>query len=253
EDRIDHTDPRAGGPLRYRRGPHAAQGAAGRLLPRRGRRRRGARTALPARPRLRGADGADEPSPRRHRHRLPAHRLGLVPHLLLPGPGGPRPRRRRLRHAPRSLAGRAARRCGRLLTDPRTNRIPTDDFREHPEHHARHRPALRRRRPDRPHRLPPPRRAHRPRPAPPREAGGIAMQVPEGQDIAVEAELESVVEGIYAHGTVTAHLEGECSRCLDPVDQDVTARLDELFMYPEKVRADEKEDTALLESDEVNL
>ncbi|ATG54618.1 metal-binding protein [Brachybacterium ginsengisoli] len=89
--------------------------------------------------------------------------------------------------------------------------------------------------------------------APPREVGGVAMQVPEGEDIAVEAELESVVEGIYAHGTVTAHLEGECSRCLDPVEQDVTARLDELFMYPEKVKADEREDTTLLEADEVNL
>ncbi len=89
--------------------------------------------------------------------------------------------------------------------------------------------------------------------APPREVGGVAMQVPEGEDIAVEAELESVVEGIYAHGTVTAHLEGECSRCLDPVEQDVSARLDELFMYPEKVKADEREDTTLLEADEVNL
>lgn len=78
------------------------------------------------------------------------------------------------------------------------------------------------------------RRVERTVPAPAREAGGIAMQVPEGQDIAVEAELESVVEGIYVHGTVTAHLEGECSRCLDPVEQDVTARVDELFMYPEK-------------------
>lgn len=90
-------------------------------------------------------------------------------------------------------------------------------------------------------------------PAPPREAGGIAMQVPEGEDIAVEAELESVVEGIYAHGTVTAHLEGECSRCLDPVEQDVSARLDELFMYPEKVKADEREDTTLFENDVVDL
>ncbi|WP_394214217.1 YceD family protein [Brachybacterium vulturis] len=97
------------------------------------------------------------------------------------------------------------------------------------------------------------RRIERTVPAPPREAGGVAMQVREGEDIAVEAELESVVEGIYAHGTVTAHLKGECSRCLDPVEQDVTARLDELFMFPEKVKADEKEDTALLEADEVNL
>ena len=97
------------------------------------------------------------------------------------------------------------------------------------------------------------RRVERTVPAPPREAGGIAMQVPEGQDIAVEAELESVVEGIYVHGTVTAHLEGECSRCLDPVDQDVSARLDELFMYPEKVRAEEKEDSVLFEDDAVNV
>ncbi|ATG51765.1 metal-binding protein [Brachybacterium vulturis] len=97
------------------------------------------------------------------------------------------------------------------------------------------------------------RRVERTVPAPPREAGGVAMQVREGEDLAVEAELESVVEGIYAHGTVTAHLEGECSRCLDPVEQDVVARLDELFMFPDKVKADEKEDTTLLEADEVNL
>lgn len=90
-------------------------------------------------------------------------------------------------------------------------------------------------------------------PAPAREAGGLAMQVAEGDDIAVDLELESVVEGIYAHGTVTARLEGECSRCLDPVEQDVTARLDELFLYPEKVKADELEDSVLLEDDEVRL
>ncbi|MGP9539296.1 YceD family protein [Brachybacterium sp. AOP43-C2-M15] len=97
------------------------------------------------------------------------------------------------------------------------------------------------------------RRVERAVPAPAREAGGIAMQVPEGQEIAVEAELESVVEGVYVHGTAVAHLEGECSRCLDPVEQDVTARIDELFMFPEKVRAEEKEDTVLLEDDDVNL
>src|SRR5699024_3940369 len=97
------------------------------------------------------------------------------------------------------------------------------------------------------------RRVERTVPAPPREAGGIAMQVPEGQDIAVEAELESVVEGIYVHGTVTAHLEGECSRCLDPVEQDVTARVDELFMYPEKVKAEDRDDSVLFEDDAVNV
>ena len=90
-------------------------------------------------------------------------------------------------------------------------------------------------------------------PAPAREAGGLAMQVAEGDDIAVEIELESVVEGIYVHGTVTAELEGECSRCLDPVEQDVSPRVDELFLYPEKVKAAEREDSVLLEEDEVRL
>jgi uncharacterized protein len=97
------------------------------------------------------------------------------------------------------------------------------------------------------------RRVERTVPAPAREAGGLAMQVPEGDDIAVELELESVVEGIYVHGTVTAELEGECSRCLDPVEQDVSTRLDELFLYPEKVKAEEREDSVLLEDDEVRL
>ncbi len=90
-------------------------------------------------------------------------------------------------------------------------------------------------------------------PAPAQETGSLAMQVPEGEDIAVEAELESVVEGIYVHGTVTAHLEGECSRCLDPVEQDVAARIDELFLFPEKVKAEEREDSTLLIDDEVHL
>ena len=90
-------------------------------------------------------------------------------------------------------------------------------------------------------------------PAPAREAGGLAMQVAEGDPITIELELESVVEGIYAHGTVTAHLEGECSRCLDPVDQDIATRFDELFLYPEKVKAEEREDSVLLVDDEVRL
>lgn len=89
--------------------------------------------------------------------------------------------------------------------------------------------------------------------APARDAGGQAMQVPEGETIDVEAELESVVEGIYVHGTVTTHLEGECSRCLDPVKQDIGVRIDELFMYPEKLTAEEKEDAVLFEDDQVDL
>ncbi|MCL6423550.1 DUF177 domain-containing protein [Brachybacterium sp. JHP9] len=83
--------------------------------------------------------------------------------------------------------------------------------------------------------------------------GNLAMTVPAGESIEVEAELESVVEGIYAGGTVRAHLTGECSRCLDPVEQDVIARIDELFSYPEKVKKDEEDDVVMLSGDEVDL
>lgn len=90
-------------------------------------------------------------------------------------------------------------------------------------------------------------------PAPALDELGPAMQVPEDEEISLELELESVVEGIYAHGTLTAHLEGECSRCLDPVEEDLAVSIGELFMYPEKVKADEREDTLMLDGDDVDL
>ncbi len=90
-------------------------------------------------------------------------------------------------------------------------------------------------------------------PAPESDSEVLAMQVPAGEPIHVEAELESVVEGIYVHGTATARLQGECSRCLDPVEQDITVRIDEMFMYPHKVDPADEEDIATLEGDEVDL
>lgn len=90
-------------------------------------------------------------------------------------------------------------------------------------------------------------------PAPARDDLGVAMQPAPGEPIEVAAELESVVEGIYAHGTATTELVGECSRCLDPVTQDIAVRLDELFLFPEKVKADEREDAVLMEDDIVDL
>lgn len=90
-------------------------------------------------------------------------------------------------------------------------------------------------------------------PAPAHDPLGPAMQAPEGEPVQVDASLESVVEGIYVHATASTHLVGECSRCLDPVEDDIDLALDELFMYPEKVRADEREDTVLLEDDQVDL
>ncbi|MCW0215302.1 MAG: YceD family protein [Pseudonocardia sp.] len=59
--------------------------------------------------------------------------------------------------------------------------------------------------------------------------------VPAGSAIALDLRLESVSEGVYVSGTATARLEGECSRCLDPLSEDVVVRVDELFAYPDSI------------------
>ncbi|WP_084252712.1 YceD family protein [Devriesea agamarum] len=83
------------------------------------------------------------------------------------------------------------------------------------------------------------RRVHLEVPAP-AGFGSDVMAVPEGEPVDVDLSLESVVDGIYVAGSATAHIAGECSRCLDPVEDDLMVRLDELFMFPEKLEAQEK-------------
>lgn len=84
--------------------------------------------------------------------------------------------------------------------------------------------------------------------------GDPEFAVRPGDDITVEASLESVDEGIYVTGTAHADVHAECSRCLDPVDDHLDVRFDELFSYPEKVPAElEDEDVPVLEGDVIDL
>lgn len=63
--------------------------------------------------------------------------------------------------------------------------------------------------------------------------GGV-VAVPEGADIELNLRLEAVMEGVLASGTVLAPYSGECVRCLEPVDDEVTAEIQELYVYPER-------------------
>ena len=84
--------------------------------------------------------------------------------------------------------------------------------------------------------------------------GDPEFAVRPGDEITIEASLESVDEGIYVTGTASADVHAECSRCLDPVDDHLDVRFDELFSYPEKVPAElEDEDVPVLEGDVVDL
>jgi uncharacterized protein len=57
--------------------------------------------------------------------------------------------------------------------------------------------------------------------------------VPEGAPMELELRLESVMEGALVTGTARARAEGECVRCLEPLELDLEAEFQELFSYPD--------------------
>jgi uncharacterized protein len=70
--------------------------------------------------------------------------------------------------------------------------------------------------------------------APTTPALGVeTIGVPAGSPVALAVRLEAVTEGVYVSGTVRAALAGECARCLDPLTDEVTVEIGELFAYPD--------------------
>jgi uncharacterized protein len=65
----------------------------------------------------------------------------------------------------------------------------------------------------------------------PAALGSDVIGVLEGAPLAVDVRLESVSEGVLVTGTVTAPLQGECGRCLDPITDDVDVDICELFAF----------------------
>jgi DUF177 domain-containing protein len=54
-------------------------------------------------------------------------------------------------------------------------------------------------------------------------------QLSADRPVEVDGTLERIPEGIVVRGTVRAHWEAVCSRCLTPVEGDATVHVDELF------------------------
>jgi uncharacterized protein len=89
----------------------------------------------------------------------------------------------------------------------------------------------------------------------PTELGIEVLTVPEGAPLDLELRLESVMEGVLVTGTARAGLEGECARCLTPIEDEVDVDLQELYFYelPEDLAADETEETPVVVDDTVDL
>ncbi|GAA1874425.1 YceD family protein [Pseudonocardia ailaonensis] len=71
----------------------------------------------------------------------------------------------------------------------------------------------------------------------PEKAIGLVgvLAVPPDSPVELDLRLESVTEGVYVSGTARARLAGECSRCLDELDEEIEVRVEELFAYPDSV------------------
>jgi uncharacterized protein len=78
--------------------------------------------------------------------------------------------------------------------------------------------------------------------AAPAGLGTEVIGVPEGSDLELDLRLEAVMEGILVSGTVRGRAVGECVRCLDPVEDEIEADVQELFVYPGRTPEGEDED-----------
>jgi uncharacterized protein len=66
--------------------------------------------------------------------------------------------------------------------------------------------------------------------------------IQEGAPIDLELRLESASEGVFVSGSAHAEIVGECSRCLEPIHDEVTVRLGELFAYPDSTTVETTEE-----------
>jgi DUF177 domain-containing protein len=87
--------------------------------------------------------------------------------------------------------------------------------------------------------------------AAPAGLGLDVLGIPEGADLELAVRLESVVEGVLASGTARGRVEGECVRCLDPIERELEVEFQELFAYPD--REIEDDEVGRLEDDQLDL
>ena len=90
-----------------------------------------------------------------------------------------------------------------------------------------------------------------------KEKFGVELiSVPSGEVIEVDARLESVTEGVLLSADVYAVAQGECIRCLDPVEIVIERKIQELYNYEptnERGKKKRKSSTEDLTSEDLDV
>ena len=82
------------------------------------------------------------------------------------------------------------------------------------------------------------------------------ISVPAGEIIEIDARLESVTEGVLLSADVYAVAQGECIRCLDPVEIVIERKIQELYNYEptnERGKKKRKSSTEDLTSEDLDV
>jgi uncharacterized protein len=80
------------------------------------------------------------------------------------------------------------------------------------------------------------------------------LGVPEGSPVELDLRLEAVMEGVLVTGSASAEIAGECARCLEPIDDEIDVRFQELFVYDGQDYSSEEDDgVSMLEGDLLDL
>ena len=88
----------------------------------------------------------------------------------------------------------------------------------------------------------------------PADLGIEVLRVPEGSPVELDLRLEAVMEGVLVTGTAHASLTGECARCLEPLTDEITVDLQELYVYEDHALPEEEDDeVSTLQDDLVDL
>ena len=88
----------------------------------------------------------------------------------------------------------------------------------------------------------------------PSDLGIEVLQVPEGSPVELDLRLEAVMEGVLVTGTADVSLAGECARCLEPLTDELSVDLQELYVYEDHALPEEEDDeVSMLQDDLVDL
>lgn len=88
----------------------------------------------------------------------------------------------------------------------------------------------------------------------PADLGIEVLHVPEGSPVDLDLRLEAVMEGVLVTGSAAVELGGECTRCLDPIDDELVVGFQDLCVYDDvRQPPDEDEDVRRLEGDLLDL